>query len=383
MKPASPAGRLLAELVDQPGSRWRVPTPALLVDLAALERNIARMQSRAAASGLALRPHAKTHKSALVARMQIEAGAVGVCCTKLGEAEALAEAGVRNLLLTSPVVGVDSAHRAAALARRDPGFAVVLDHPSQADALAAACEAGGVVLKVLIDVDVGLHRTGVGTPADALALAACVRDTPSLRLMGVQGYGGAWQHIKGLSARSDAVSTGMQRLKTVVEALRAAGHPIDLVSGGGTGTFATDASLKVLTEVQPGSYVFMDAEYREALGDDPDGEFEQSLMVQARVVHAKEATHFTIDAGLKAFATDGPLPLPLGPCFAGSQYFYYGDEHGGITRSAANGAIALGDHVELMPPHCDPTVDRYDAMVLVRGDVVVGTALLEAARCSQ
>ena len=262
MNPNSPAGRLLAALVGEPGSRAHVPTPALLVDLDALERNIARMASRAAASELALRPHAKSHKSALIARKQIEAGAVGVCCTKLGEAEALADVGVRGLLLTSPLIGRDNAGRAAALARIDPGFAVVMDHPSQVDALDAACRAAGVRLDVLIDVDVGFQRTGVGTPSDAIALASRVARASSLRLTGVQGYGGGWQHIQGLLARSDAVAAGMQRLTTVVEALRGAGHRIDIITGGGTGTFAVDASLGVLNEVQPGSYVFMDVEYR-------------------------------------------------------------------------------------------------------------------------
>src|SRR5690606_32424589 len=170
------------------------------------------------------------------------------------------------------------------------------------------------------------------------------------------------------------------RLAAVAGVLREAGHCVDWVTGGGTGSFATDAALGVLTEVQPGSYIFMDSQYRDALGHDADGEFEQSLFVQARIVSINAASHVTVDAGLKAFATDGPLPRPAGGRFADCRYFWYGDEHGGLSRPASDPAPALGERVEFIPPHCDPTVDRYDRLVMVRGDTVVDVAPLEAAR---
>lgn len=365
------------------GSRFQIPTPALVVDLDAFERNVARMAQRAATAGLALRPHAKTHKSATIGRRQIEAGAVGLCCVKLGEAEALAQAGVRHLLITSPVVGSDAAARAAALVRVDPDLLLVADHGEQIESLAAAAEAAAVSLSVLIDIDVGHGRTGVTTPAAAVALAERISGCPSLRLAGVQGYGGHWQHIAGLAERRKAVEGGTARLYEAVEALRAGGYNVPLITGGGTGTFSSDAALRVLNEVQPGSYIFMDNQYRDALGDDADGAFEQSLFVQAQVISINAEAWVTVDAGLKAFATDGPVPRPTGKRFGGSRYFYFGDEHGGLMRPSGGSPVALGERVEFIPPHCDPTVDRYEVMFFVRGDAVVERARIEAARRSQ
>ena len=365
------------------GSRFQVPTPALVVDLDAFERNVARMTQRAATAGLALRPHAKTHKSATIGRRQIEAGAVGLCCVKLGEAEALTQAGLRRLLVTSPVVGNDAAARAAALVRMDPDLLLVADHAEQIETLAAAAGAAGVRLSLVIVIDVGMGRTGVPTPAAAVALARQIARSPSLRLTGVQGYGGTWQHITGEAARGKAVEEGMARLTAVVEALREGGHDVRLITGGGTGTFAADAALRVLNEIQPGSYIFMDNQYRDALGDDADGAFEQSLFVQAQVISINAEDWVTVDAGLKAFATDGPVPRPTGKRFGGSRYFYFGDEHGGLMRPVGGSPIRLGERVEFIPPHCDPTVDRYDVMFFVRGDVVVEIAAIEAARRSQ
>lgn len=410
----TPAQQALAALVGQPGSRWRIPTPALVLDLDAAHANLQRMALRARAAGLALRPHAKSHKCAQIARWQLDAGAVGQCCAKLGEAEALAEAGIGqgpgggSLLLTSPVVGADAAARLAALRCRGVAVAVALDHPEQALALQAACQAlgmglaalpsaapdrpgppaagPGLRLDVLVDVDVGLQRTGVANASAARALADTVAACPALRLAGVQGYGGHWQHIVGAQARGEAVAQGLARLGTVVQALRGAGHAVPWVTGGGTGSFAADARAGVLTEVQPGSYVFMDRQYRDALGDDDDGAFAQSLWVQARVVSTNAADHVTVDAGLKALATDGPLPLAGPGRFAGCAYQFFGDEHGRLARprlAPADAPVALGERVELVPPHCDPTVDRHSQLVLVRGDTVVGVTPLQAARQAQ
>ena len=370
-------------LVGCAGSRFQIPTPALIVDLDAFERNLARMAQRAATAGLALRPHAKSHKSATIGRRQIEAGAVGLCCVKLGEAEALAEAGLRRLLITSPIVGSHAAARAAALVRIDPDLRLVVDHEEQVEDLALAASTSEVCISVLIDIDVGLGRTGVTTPAAAVALAKKIAVHPSLRLAGVQGYGGHWQHIVGLAERRNAVEGGMARLAAAVDALRTGGYQVPLITGGGTGTFSADAALRVLNEVQPGSYIFMDNQYRDALGDDADGAFEQSLFVQAQVISINAKEWVTVDAGLKAFATDGPVPRPTGKRFGGSRYFYFGDEHGGLTRPSGGSHVKLGERVEFIPPHCDPTVDRYDVMFFVRGDVVIDIAPIEAARRSQ
>ena len=378
----TPAERFAHDLIGQPGSRWRLPTPALVVDLDALGANIAKLAARAKTAGVALRPHAKTHKSAFIAGKQIAAGAVGVCCAKVSEAEALAAAGVRGILVTSPIAADETAERCAALAGQDPDFAVTIDHMVGVEALQTAAQRQGVTVQVVIDVDVGLGRTGVADAASAVELALWITADANLNLKGVQGYGGAWQHMVGADKRFAAARAGMARLTEVVEALRADGHVCPLVTGGGTGTCAADVNLGVLNELQCGSYIFMDRQYADALAEDPDGAFQTSLFVQSQVISANAERWVTLDAGLKAFATDGPVPKPANPPFADQVYFYFGDEHGGLMRAEGQD-IAHGARVELMVPHCDPTVDRYSWMHMVRGDVLVAIEPIEAARRSQ
>jgi D-serine deaminase-like pyridoxal phosphate-dependent protein len=375
-------------LIGQPGSRDLIPTPAAVLDLDAFERNIAKMAARAKAAGLALRPHSKSHKCSALARRQIEAGAAGVCCAKLAEAEAMAAAGVASILVTSPIAGLAQARRAARLAERVADFRIVVDHHYGAAELGvAAAEIGsGDPIQVLIDVDPRLGRTGVANPEQAVLVARAIASQPKLKALGVQCYGGQWQHLKGANERAAAVADGMAYLATVLAALKAEGYPTGLVTGGGTGSFAADAAQGVLTEVQPGSYAFMDRDYREALGGDPDGDpdgaFEQALAIAATVISANQPDWVTVDAGLKAFATDGPLPEPLTPKFAGCGYRFYGDEHGRLMRPAS-GEVARGERVDFVPPHVDPTLDRYDVIHLVRGDVLVEIAPVEARGASQ
>ncbi len=376
-----PADSLAHSMIGRPGSRYTVPTPALMVDEAALDANIATMAQRVNGR-VALRPHAKTHKSAWIAHKQLAAGAVGVCCAKLGEVEALSAAGVRGVLLTSPVVDDTALQRVCDVAAIDAGFICPVDHPDPVTALSATASDRGVSVNVVIDVDVGLMRTGVAGAAEAVALADHIERCPSVDLVGVQGYGGHWQHIVGFEARREAVRAGMDRLSAVVETLRTAGHRVDIVTGGGTGTVEADLELGVLNEIQPGSYVFMDAQYLDALAGDADGDFQTSLWVASQVVSINADPIVTIDAGLKAFATEGPAPRPRTARFAGSTYVFYGDEHGALSRAPGE-EVGLGERVELLTPHCDPTVDRYDAYHVVRGDRVVAIVPIEAARASR
>jgi D-serine deaminase-like pyridoxal phosphate-dependent protein len=372
------------QLIGQPGSAALIPTPAAVLDLDAFERNVARMAARAQAAGLALRPHAKSHKCSAVARRQIEAGAVGICCAKLAEAEAMAAAGIGAILVTSPIAGAAQAERAAALAQQIADFRIVIDHPDGAAELAAATE---TPIQVLVDVDPGMGRSGVHDAAQAVAVWRAIAAQPNLRLLGVQCYGGNWQHIAGANARAAAVADGMAYLSRVIAALREAGADVQVVTGGGTGSFAADAAQGVLTEVQPGSYAFMDRDYRDALQADPDGAFEQALTIAATVISANHPQWVTVDAGLKAFATDGPLPVALTPKFADAAYRFFGDEHGRLMRPPStknDGAeVARGERVDFMPPHVDPTLDRYDVIHLVRGDTLVEIARVEARGASQ
>ena len=366
-------------LIGQPGSRALIPTPAAVLDLDAFDRNVAKMAARAKAAGLALRPHSKSHKTSAIAHRQIEAGAVGICCAKLAEAEAMAAAGVGAILITSPTAGAGQAERAAQLATQVADFRIVVDHPDGAAELGAAAQGP---IQVLIDVDPGMGRTGVHDAAQAVAVFRAIQAQPNLTFLGVQCYGGHWQHMEGANARAAAVADGMAYLSTVIAALRQAGADIQVVTGGGTGSFAADAAQGVFTEVQPGSFAFMDREYRDALKDDPDGAFEQALTIASTVISANHPKWVTVDAGLKAFATDGPLPVAVTPKFAHSPYRFFGDEHGRLMRPEGQSAVR-GERVDFVPPHVDPTLDRYDVIHFVRGDVLVEIAPVEARGASQ
>ena len=357
-------------LIGVPGGRTELNTPVLVVDLDALDRNIARMAAFAAAHGVALRPHAKTHKSVDIARRQIEAGALGQCCAKLGEAEALADGGVDSLHITSPVVSRPAVARLAALNARLSSLTVVVDHPQNARDLAAAVGARGGRLGVIIDVDPGIHRTGVASPGAAVALAEVIADQPALSFRGVQFYCGAEQHIEAYEARRVAVLTKAARLRDVLAALRGAGFDPEIVTGGGTGTHRIDVELGLFTELQVGSYVFMDDQYDACvLAAEEPKPFETSLMVDARVVSINAAALATIDAGFKAFSTDARPPKLARGAPEGSVYAFMGDEHGAVIfPRGANARLTLGDRVLLSTPHCDPTVNLYDSYHVVRGD---------------
>ena len=361
---------LHGHLIDRQGSRRDLNTPALVVDLDALTRNIERMAAFAAAKGLKLRPHAKTHKSPEIARRQIAAGAIGACCAKLGEAEALADGGVTaGLHITSPVVSAPAIARLVALNGCTEDLMCVVDHPDNVRALGAA--AGGKALKVVIDIDPGIRRTGVATPEAAVALLRAIRAQPALTYAGVQCYCGMQQHIEGFADRKAAMEDRAEHIRAIVAALSAEGGAPEIVTGGGTGTHRIDAELDLFTELQVGSYVFMDSQYLacDLTGEGGEAPFETALMVDARVVSANSPGLVTLDAGFKAFSTDADPPVVLAGAPTDAKYFFMGDEHGALLVPPEQ-APGPADVVTLAAPHCDPTVNLYDTYHVVQGDTL-------------
>jgi D-serine deaminase-like pyridoxal phosphate-dependent protein len=365
-------------LIGKPGSRALLDTPALCVDLDAMERNIASMAEFCRNKRIALRPHAKTHKSVKIAERQIAAGAIGLCCATIGEAEIMVAGGIKGVHVTSPQVTPSKVGRVAALnlAATD-GFSVVADHPQNLAGLAAAASASGKVLNVMVDFSAGHHRTGAATEEDAIALAQAVQDAAGLRLAGLQSYSGNLQHIAGRAERQEKAKQRLAVLAGLVGKLRAAGLAVPIVTGSGTGTHDFDAEAKIFTELQAGSYVFMDVEYIRALTDGRNAPpFETSLFVQTAVVSVASARvpggYVTTDAGLKCFATEGPTPEVMSGGPPGATYAYAGDEHGRLSFTpGTHPAPALGERIELVTPHCDPTVNLHDFYHLVRGDTLV------------
>jgi 3-hydroxy-D-aspartate aldolase len=337
-----------------------------------LDRNIAEMASFAKAHNVKLRPHSKTHKSADIAKRQVAAGALGVCCAKLGEAEALGEEGVQALHITSPVVTPQAIARLVALNGKVSDLMLVVDHPANVDALAAAAAKAGKKLTVIVDIDPGIHRTGAASPEATVELVKKVVGHKSLKYAGVQFYCGSHQHIIDFKERKEKIEERTAYLKGIVDTLTAAGLKPGIVTGSGTGTHYIDAKLGVFTELQVGSYVFMDHDYNvcDLRGLDKPT-FEQALQIDARVVSANTPGMVTVDAGLKAMATEKGPPVILSGAVEGATTRFMGDEHLAVIAPEGKAAPGFAEQVILTPPHCDPTVNLYEAYHIVKGDTLV------------
>ncbi|MEP9380520.1 alanine racemase [Aquabacter sp. CN5-332] len=333
-----------------------IATPALVVDEPVLRANIAAMAAFARDRDIALRPHVKTHKSSLIARMQMEAGARGVACATVAEAEMMIAGGLRDVLVTSPVAEPGKVRRLATLAR-EAKFTVVVDHPTHVALLAAA----DAPFDVLIDVDLGQRRTGVAEIEAGVALAK--RITGSLRLTGLQGFGGHIQHMVDAGERRAAAHAASDHLDALRRAIEAEGLRCDVVSGSGTGAYAYDAS-GAYTELQVGSYLFMDADYRR-LAWEKNLPFQQSLFVLATVVSANRPGQVTVDAGVKALAFNGPPPDILLGVPEGARYQFAGDEHGVIILPDRAEPPKIGARILIGATHCDPTVNLHAAFHLL------------------
>ena len=365
------AAGTLARSAPVPAAADSLPSRWLVLDLDLFEANLARMARHARATGVALRPHAKTHKCVPIARRQIAAGALGVCAATITEAEALAAGGIGGILLTSEMVGPDRLRRLTALTARQPDTLSVVDAAEHADQLDAAAAAAGVVLNVLLDVDPGSRRTGVRPGEPARVLAHHVLRRRHLRLAGIHCYSGASAHVTGHAARREHSARALAPAMATFAALRREGVPLEIFSGGSTGTYDIDPALGTFTELQAGSYVFMDVDYRRigGAGGPVYDDFAPALGVIATVISRNEPRRATVDAGIKAFATDRRFG-PEWRGHPGAGFSWGGDEHGILDLAAVGRDLALGERLEFIVPHCDPTVNLYDRLHCLRRGVV-------------
>lgn len=342
-----------------------IDTPALLLDLDVFERNLEALDRSLAGRSVRVRPHAKAHKCPEIARRQVARGAVGICCQKVSEAEVFVRSGIADVLVANEIVGAAKLARLARLAGRAT-IGVCVDDEGNVEDLARAASDAGTTVHVLVEVDVGANRCGVPPGPRALDLARRVAASRHLRFAGLQAYHGSAQHLRTPEERRAAIGGALDAVRDTLARLESGGLPAATVTGAGTGTYELEAESGVYTELQPGSYVFMDADYGRNLdaAGRPLSRFAQSLFVLATVMSHPNPSRAVVDVGLKAHSVDSGMPLVDG--VPGARYTRASDEHG-VIELETPGSLALGQTVRLVPGHCDPTVNLHDWIVGVRG----------------
>ncbi len=366
-------------LIGKEGSRLQLATPALVIDVPVFVENIRTGQEIIRNNGVSLRPHAKTHKSVRIAKLQMQAGAKGICCAKVGEAEAMVQGGIKKILLTSPVVEPSKIRRLGQLNKDAEDLMVVVDNVENVQALQQMARAVSKKFRLIIDVDVGLNRTGLTSPEKVLELAKYIIEAEEVRMFGLQAYSGAIQHIPKTTERRKASHAQLAFLKDLRKTLREEKVPLQVITGSGTGSHLVDMEEAVFSDIQLGSYCFMDTEYQaihlKLWGKVP---YHPSLFVYSRVVSSHHDGFVTLDAGTKSLASDGPLPTVVAGAPDGSSYEFFGDEFGKLVLPDGAEPPAPGSLVVLMAPHCDPTVNLYDFYHCVKDDKLVEIWPIEA-----
>lgn len=348
-----------------------LPTPALIIDLDVFENNLTKMQAHLESHSMGLRCHTKMHKCPTIAKKQIAGGAIGVCAAKVSEAEIMQLNGIANVLITSPVVTPEKISRVIKLAEKNAGLQIVIDNIEVATRFNELATISGVELGVLIDLDPGMGRTGIETGEPALELVHYIIDNLSqLRFDGLQMYAGNCMHIEGFEKRREKYLRTMETGALTKKMFEDAGIEVPVFSGGGTGTFNIEPGLGLMTDLQAGSYAFMDIEYRDIGGEGSDLfiDFEPSLFVLVTAISKPQQRLVTVDAGFKSFASD-----KMAPQFRdveGVTFHWGGDEHGIIQLTNPSREINLGDKLPMLTPHCDPTVNLHDYYYPVRNGVV-------------
>lgn len=343
-----------------------IDTPALVVDLDAFEGNLKKLADFAKASGVKLRPHAKTHKCPAIALKQIALGASGQCCQKVGEAEVLVRGGVKDVLVSNQIVGVHKMRRMAALAK-DATITVCFDNAEMVTATGKVAQEFGVTLGALVEIELGMQRCGVMPGEPILTLAKQIMATPGLKFRGLQAYYGTAQHLPTYDERKAAIQRAAEAVRLTLDLLKKNGIACELVTGAGTGTYENEATSGLWNELQAGSYVFMDTDYARIGGKNSNRfqDFEHSLFVLATVMSVSNPGFAIVDAGLKSYSAEKGPPWVHG--LEDVEQVGISDEHGKLKLGPRAKKLNLGDKVMLIPGHCDPTVNLHDWYVGIRG----------------
>jgi D-serine deaminase-like pyridoxal phosphate-dependent protein len=357
--------------LNEPVPLEELHTPALVIDLDVFESNLDKMQSHLATNGMGLRCHTKMHKCPIIAREQIRRGALGVCAATVSEAEVMYCGGIEKILITSPLVTPEKIERLMRLAERDPELQIVVDHIAGADLLDDAAKKHGLNLGVLVDLDPGLGRTGISPDDSALELVRHIVDScTNLTFGGLQMYAGHCMHIVDYEERKSKYVYLMAKGAEIRDTLESSGIPVPAFSGGGTGTYDIEPGIGLLTDLQAGSYAFMDIEYRD-IGSSSGprfDDFEPSLFVLVTAISKPQSRLITVDAGFKSLASDKDAPQFRD--VEGVVWHWGGDEHGIIQLDNPSRELNLGDKLHVLTPHCDPTVNLHDYYFPYRNGVV-------------
>ncbi len=348
--------------------KTELETPCLVLDRKKLVNNLATMQTRAAPKQV--RPHVKTHKCSTLAKLQIEAGCIGISAAKISEAEVLVEQKISGVLITSPVVATNKIARVMTILQKDPSLTLVVDSRDNVRELNDAAKRAGKTLNVLVDIDPGVNRTGVSY-SDAVPFAAFVHNCSHLRLQGIQCYAGNLQHITKHGERREKTLTAMQLAAEQFRAFHENRLPCHILTGSGTGTYEDDVEIAEVTEVQPGSYTVMDMEYNNI---EAEYHYLNALTLLTTVISTNHASHVTVDAGTKALYLDQHTN-PKITSHPNLNYTWggFGDEHGKITTEKNGSLPSVKTVLELIVPHCDPTINLYDQFYITEDDQVVDT----------
>jgi len=361
-----------SQFIGMPGSRKRLMTPCLVVDLDSLERNIALMAKKCKAHNMVLRPHAKSHKCVKIAKMQIKNGAVGISVANIGEAEVFAENGIKDILITSPIIGDAKIERLLYLIEKKHNIITVVDNLPHAMHVSKRAMQRNLSIPIYLDIDMGRKRTGVASIEQGLSLARFLHENQFFKFCGIQAYAGHLSHQENFADRLEGGIQAKKYLDELLSKLVSIGINIDTVSGGSTGTIEIDTKLKRLDELQYGSYIFMDVEYDVVdLGGHKGRLFEPSLFVRTTVVNKNWPKIATADAGFKHFSSKYAHPLVWGRHRTKLTYEPKSDEHGRIKVLEGPDYIELGDSIECFVPHCDPTVNLYNHYHVVRQNTLV------------
>ncbi len=343
-----------------------IDTPSLILDLDAFEENLRTMQVLAERHGVALRPHAKAHKCPEIALRQIALGAVGICCQKVSEAVPFVAAGVRDILISNEVVGAAKLALLVRLAKQ-AHMTVCADNASALEALSLAMAESGASVRVLVEVDIGQKRCGVQTPDEALALARLIQKLPGISFAGMQAYHGGVQHKRSLDQRQKASDKAVRLIRQYLDVFAEAGIECPVVSGGGTGTAAFDVASQVYTEIQAGSYAFMDTDYA-AIDWGEAMSFRHSLFLLGTVMSTPTPDRAVVDLGLKSTSAESGAPQLADA--DGLRCVAVHDEHCILLAGSRRKRPDVGTKLRLIPGHCDPTFNLHDCIVAVRGQHV-------------